>query len=352
MDRDKIIKICQAKVLPTAAKLYGSQAEAFKLVPGYEGATNIVYEYQKDGQPMILRVSYIPERTLEHIQAELDFIYYLAQNGVRVSVPVPSAEGRLVETVMAEGVPFHIVSFVKGKGMRVPDNGYRYRTDAPIEEYFQNWGQVLGQMHRLSKSYYPRGPKIVRPEWFDLRRERFGMEYLAADDFQLVRRRIQATIDEIKALPKTPDAYGLMHSDFNDGNFTVDYSNGDITVFDFDDACYFWFVHELAAAWEGGIGRTMFDGLEKRKAFMDHYMEQVMEGYSRENYLPDEWLARLPLFIDLIVADEFLHYARYIGEADDELQAEIAYKIKCIEEQIPYFGFFDSIYSPDKPFSL
>jgi hypothetical protein len=39
----------------------------------------------------------------------------------------------------------------KGKGMRVPDNQYRYRTDAPIEEYFRNWGKILGQMHALTK---------------------------------------------------------------------------------------------------------------------------------------------------------------------------------------------------------
>ena len=65
--------------------------------------------------------------------------------------------------------------------------------------------------------------------------------------------------------PKIADSYGLIHNDFNDGNFTVDYDNGDITVFDFDDCCYFWFMYDLACAWEGGIGRVMFRPLAERR---------------------------------------------------------------------------------------
>jgi Ser/Thr protein kinase RdoA (MazF antagonist) len=132
----------------------------------------------------------------------------------------------------------------------------------------------------------------------------------------------------------------------------VDFTNGDITVFDFDDSCYFWFMYEIASAWEGGIGRTMFRGLNERKSFMEYYLDQVMEGYNKENSLSDKWLARLPLFIRLIQVEEFLHFVRYIDEPDDGLQGELNYKIKCIENGIPFMGFYDDIYSPEKPFSL
>jgi Ser/Thr protein kinase RdoA (MazF antagonist) len=132
----------------------------------------------------------------------------------------------------------------------------------------------------------------------------------------------------------------------------VDYSNGDMTVFDFDDCCYFWFIYELACAWEGGIGRVMYRGLEERQAFMDHYMAEVMTGYNQEISLGDEWLRRLPTFIRLVQVEEFLHFAQYLDEPDEELQARLRYKVKCIEEEIPYMGFFDSLYSPERPFSL
>ena len=85
---------------------------------------------------------------------------------------------------------------------------------------------------------------------------------------------------------------------------------------------------------------------------MDHYMDQVLEGYNRENILSAEWLARLPLFLKLIQIEEFLHYAQYIDDPGEAIQAGLNYKIKCIEEEIPYMGFFDQIYSPEKPFRL
>ena len=352
MQRKDIIRICDRQVLDTACQLFGTQKDALKVFASYEGCENLVHEYERDGNPFILRISFRPDRTAGQIQAELHFVNYLAEHGVRVSRPVPSRNGNLLETVQAAGIPFHIASFVKGKGMRVPDNGYRYREGAPIEEYFENWGQILGQMHALAKDYQPASDRVKRPVWSEIHKSRLMIETRVPDRLVVVRDRIQTLLKKVLSLPKDRDSYGLIHGDFNDGNFTVDTTNGDITAFDFDDCCYFWFVYELASAWEGGIGRVMFQGLEERKAFMDHYMEQVMAGYNRENSLRAEWLARLPLFVRLIQVEEFLYFAQYIEQADEEMQAQLDYKIKCIEEDIPYMGFFESIYSPERPFSL
>jgi hypothetical protein len=85
---------------------------------------------------------------------------------LRVFRVVPSENGNLVEVVHAAGIPFIAVAFVIGRGMRVPDNGYRYRKGVPIEEYFQNWGRVLDQMHALVKNYQPLSEVIKRPVWF------------------------------------------------------------------------------------------------------------------------------------------------------------------------------------------
>lgn len=352
MQRDEIIRICDSQVLDIATARFGTRKDALRLFPDYEGAANLVYEYDLDKKPLILRISFTPERTLKQIQAELHFVNYLFEHGVSVSKPVPSQDGRLVETIHAAGMPFHVVTFVKGKGMRVPDNGYRYRDDAPIEEYFRNWGRVLGHMHALTKNYHPVSDSIKRSEWFDLHNGRLAWTTQLPDRLHRVQAQIHALLDDLKSLPRDKDAFGLIHGDFNDGNFTVDYTNGDMTVFDFDDACYFWFMYEIASAWEGGLGRTMFRALDERWSFMEHYMAQVMEGYNQKNSLSDAWLERLPLFINVIQVEEFLHYAQYLDEPDDALQGELNYKIKCIEDGIPYMGFFDAIYSPEKPFSL
>lgn len=351
MNRQEIITLCEREVLPQAARLFGTTQGALIPYADYEGCQNLVFDYERGGRPLILRISYRTERPLEQIQAELHFVNYLAEHGVRVARPVPSLRGREIEPIDAGGIAFVVVCFEKGRGMRVPDNGYRYREDAPIEEYFQNWGQVLGQMHALAKHYEPISAAVKRPQWHEM--EDFcRVGERVPERLLLVRKKFEQLLARLHSLPRDADAYGLIHADFNDGNFTVDYDNGDITVFDFDDACYGWFAYELASAWEGGIGRTMFNGLSERRAFMEHYMEQVLEGYSRENTLDDAWLEHIPLFVQVIEMLEFLHFARYVDDPDPEMQAYLGYKIRCIEQDIPYMGFFDPIFSPEHPFSL
>jgi Ser/Thr protein kinase RdoA (MazF antagonist) len=96
----------------------------------------------------------------------------------------------------------------------------------------------------------------------------------------------------------------------------------------------------------------MFRGLEERQAFMDHYMETLLSGYNHENTLPGEAFEQLPLFIRLIQVEELLHFVQYIDTPDPEIQARLRYKIKCIEDQIPFMGFFDPIYNASTPFAL
>jgi Ser/Thr protein kinase RdoA (MazF antagonist) len=300
-------------------------------------------------QPRVIRISCRSDRPVDTIQAELHFINHLAGGGVRVSRPVPSINGNELEVITAAGIPFIVVSFVKGRGMRVPDNGYHYREGVPMREYYQNWGQVLGQMHRLAKTYKPLSMSIKRPEWHQC--EFYG-GFPYGERLPVIRRKYDQLMAELHTLPKDTDSYGLIHNDFNDGNFTVDYDNGDITVFDFDDCCYFWFMYELACAWEGGIGRAMFTPLVERQDFMKRYMEHVIMGYTRENTLSDAWLACLPLFLRLIQMEEMTYYARYLDGTDKDIQAGLRYKKYCIENDIPYLGFFDDVFDPQRPFML
>jgi Ser/Thr protein kinase RdoA (MazF antagonist) len=349
MERREIIEIADRHVLDKAAALYGTSADHLRQYGSYEGCVNLVYDYARDGRPLILRISYL--KPVDQIRAELHFVNYLAQNGVGVSRPIPSLQGNLIETVDAEGICFVIVSFVKGKGMRVPDNGYRYRENAPIEEYFRNWGAMLGQMHALSKHYQPISPSTMRPAWFELARCAL-IDERVPERYPVVRRRFHDLISQLRALPRDKHSFGLIHGDFNDGNFTVDYSNGEITVFDFDDTCYFWYVYELACAWESGVGRTMFRPLADRVAFMDHYFARVLEGYGQHNALSDQWLDKVPLFLKVVEMEEVLHYIPRIDDLEEDVRARLDYKIACVERDLPYLGFFDALYSPDRPFSL
>lgn len=349
MDRQEITQLCEQEVLEPAARLFGTSKDRLDKFDDYEGCANLVYYYENAGQLRILRLSYRPDRNVKLIKAELHFIMYLSNGGMRVSQPVTSVYGNLIEVIPTAGLDFIAVSFVKGKGIRIPDNQYRYREGVPLQEYFQNWGQVLGKMHRLAKTYLPLSTSIKRPEWHQWE---YYSRFAYSEQMPLIDKKYNQLIAELHSLPQDADSYGLIHNDFNDGNFTVDYDNGDITVFDFDDCCYFWFMYDIACAWEGGIGRVMFRPLSERRDFMARYMEHVMTGYTRENTLSDEWFARLPLFLRLIQMQELIHFAQYLDEPDADIQAGLRYKIHCIENDIPYLGFFDPVFSPERPFEL
>ena len=352
--RQSIVDLFNGQGLDLAAKLYGSTSDSLRIYEDYLGCQNIVYDYEVNDVDYVLRVSHRSDRPLEQVKAEAHFVDYLVKNGARVSKPVPSIRGNLVETLEVGGRPFHLVSFIKGRGARVPDNGYRYREGVSLEVYFRDWGQTLGRMHALAKLYEPPGRSYRRPDWLSERGPGY-IEGRVPGGFPVVRGRLKGLVAEAGALPREIDSYGLIHADFNDGNFTLDYDTGDITVFDFDDCCNGWFMYDIACAWEGGVGRTMFEtDVKRRRQFMERYFELVMEGYEEENHLSDAWLKRLPLFLKFVEMESILTYFRYFGEGelDSEDQARLDYLVYCVENDVPYLGFFDSVFSPEDPFSL
>jgi Ser/Thr protein kinase RdoA (MazF antagonist) len=167
-----------------------------------------------------------------------------------------------------------------------------------------------------------------------------------------VVERIASLLSDVEGLKRSRDSYGMIHGDFNDGNFTLDYGSGQFTVFDFDDCCYFYYNYELAGAWESGVGRTMYDALQNRRDFMSRYMQEVVKGYEKENVLPGDLDTELPMFLWLLQVEEYLHFSQYMETDDPEVRGRLAYLSKCIEDEIPYLGFFDSIYSSEHPFVL
>jgi Ser/Thr protein kinase RdoA (MazF antagonist) len=351
ISRDQALPLFEQCVMSAAAEAYGTSAAALRPFAGFEGCQNLVYAYDDGGVPKVLRVSFRVDRSAAQIRSELDYVGYLAHHGVGVARVVPSVRDALLECFEASGVSFVAVSFLRGEGMRVPDNGYRYRDGAPITEYFRNWGAMLGRMHRLSTAYTPPADIEPRPDLLAM------LDFEPIEDrvpaqLPKVRERLAELLDELRALPREGVEYGMIHADFNDGNFTVDYSNGDMTVFDFDDCCYGWFIYELASAWESGVGWAMTRGLAERQAFMESTFAQVLEGYRCEHALSDDGLAQVPLFLRVAQMEELVFSLQSLDDPDEEIQAGIAYKIRCVADGLPYLGFFDAIYNPERPFSL
>lgn len=320
--------------------LFGIEEYELSKVSGHEGGRNLIYMCKRNGSPeYVLRFSMLGDRTKDDYLAEAEFMHYLAENGAPVTDVIPSSNGNLVEVFSRDGKEFFVMLFSYARGMLISDNGYRYRDGAPLEEYFYNTGKALGVIHRLSKDYKPVNR---RPEFFD----KYNPEYidvLISDAFGELKKAIGERLERFSKLPVNSGVYGLVHFDFSDGNYHIDMSTGDITVFDFDNCMYCWYMFDLANLWIHGIGwyRNEPDP-QKRKDYVKGYFDTVLDGYRSETAVSVEELSQLQTFIDMVlienIVDEFECSAREGEELDPEDIEDFA---ECLIKQIPYAGYFE-----------
>ncbi len=341
----------ETHLLTEAAKLYGLDARAITPIPGHEGGRNATYRCLDSGVTRILRVSSLPDRSFEDYLAELAFVRYLKENGAPVAGVLPSKVGALAEQVEIGGKPRVVCLFENAPGDQIADHGYRYRPGAPLTEYFFNCGKTLGKLHALAKRYRPVHRRF---DFFERYNEQYFDELLP-DGFEALKETLHALLCRLRALPRDEDTYGLVHFDFSDGNYMIDYQTGDITVFDFDNCRYGPYLFDLANLWTHGVGWTQFEkDADKRRAYMDAYFAEVLAGYRSETDISDETLAHLPLLIDAVLMENIIDEFEVQKAAGEPLACdeEQAYDVHCLTRGIPYHGFFDAIYSPDAPFEL
>ena len=338
------------KILEQAIELFSLQNYDFREVEGHEGGRNRIFICSKGGEKeFVLRISATGDRTENDYLAETDFVHYLAENGAPVADVIPSAGGKFVEIIdgdctdsIAAGddgtVPVFLSLFEYAKGMLLADNGYRYREGAPLSEYFFNTGKTLGKIHALSKNFKPVAAHH-RPDYFD----KYNLEYLGRlipDKYIELKSAIAARLEKFRTLPTDAQSYGLVHFDFSDGNYHIDMKTGNITVFDFDNCLYCWYMFDLANLWIHNEGWTRQEpDPGKRFKLMQQCFDLQLQGYKTETEVPDELLEKLPLFIDMVlienIIDEFECAAREGEELDYEnIQDATEYLI----HKIPYAG--------------
>ncbi len=103
-------------------------------------------------------------------------------------------------------------------------------------------------------------------------------------------------MEEINALPIERETFGLMHGDIHPGNFH--YDGKELTIFDFDDAAYNYFIHDLAMVLYYSVLFTPWT-VEEKTTFARKQLQVLRKGYEYEHRLADSWYESLPLFLRL-----------------------------------------------------
>lgn len=313
-------------ILHEACRRYGIHDGAIKLLDGFE---SFMYEYAQDGSEFILRIAHSIRRSTALIQAEVDWINYLSDGGVGVAGAVPSRRGELVEVIEdGQGGQFLVVAFVKAKG------GSPWENDRWNENLFERYGCLLGRMHALSKNYTPGNPSWRRPEWDDpINVDVFDW---LPDDQVTVSARGKAILDYLRALPKDRESYGLIHQDAHAGNFFVD-DRGNITLFDFDDCVYSWYVYDIAMVIFYAV--TNHDDPQAMAAKL---WPPFWHGYSQENKLDPLWLDEMPAFFRLREIDLYavIHRSFDVENIEDGWVAQFMDgRRQRIEQDVPYLDY-------------
>lgn len=273
-------------ILEQALQRYGIPLGSAKAIDTFE---SFIYEYERDGAGYILRIGHSLRKSEALIQAEVDWINYLARGGVSVAQALPSLSGKLVEVIDdAHGGQFLATAFMRAKGQRPWEAGWS-------TERYENYGQLLGQMHALALTYQP-APESKRPEWDESAFDFIG-QYLPASEVS-AHREYKSLLGHIQSLPKDKTSYGLIHQDAHQNNFFMD-TDGTLTLFDFDDCAYSWFINDIAIV----LFYISMDaeelGYKSASHFTHEFMTCFLRGYRRAYTLDPAWLKEIPAFLKL-----------------------------------------------------
>ncbi|WBW97260.1 phosphotransferase enzyme family protein [Oceanirhabdus sp. W0125-5] len=273
------------KVLEECALSFGLTLSDVTYIGGFE---NFVYEFKRNSKEYILRIGHSDHREYDMIRAELDWVNFLAKNKANVSIPIESNGGNLVEIVkVSDGSYFTVTGYEKAKGSRPTK-------EIINDDFCFEYGRAVGKLHNLTKKYKVTDGIPKRYEWHEDILFKNGTSFLPEED-EFIIEKYNELITYLKGLPTDVDSYGLIHTDIHFGNFFVEKNK--ITIFDFDDCSYKWYISDIAIVIFYLTAFSMDS--DTRNSFIKEFLPSFMKGYNVENKLDDFWLKELMNFIKL-----------------------------------------------------
>ncbi|MCI7323111.1 MAG: phosphotransferase [Lachnospiraceae bacterium] len=237
---------------------------------------------QTGSKKYVLRLCRPGYHTTEELMGELLWIQELEKStDIRMPVVIKNHRGELLTQIKEYYCT--MFSFLNGTTLRGIEG-------EELLGYLQEIGQITAKLHRQVQEW-PGVKNIVRFTWNyeDLlgKDARVGdwrkHPRLSEEERSVYEKAEQIIGDKLKQYGKTPENYGLIHSDFNINNVLVD--QGKVQVLDFDDCGFGWFLYDLSTS-----------VLEYDEGIRDK-MAAWLKGYETERKLTETDKAMVPTFI-------------------------------------------------------
>ncbi|NYI99625.1 Ser/Thr protein kinase RdoA (MazF antagonist) [Nocardioides thalensis] len=236
----------------------------------------------------VLRVHRTGYHDAVAIASELAWLDALREEaGVSTPRALTSRTGERVVTVVAGGVERHGVVFERLPGQQPHDTDLR-------REDFVNLGQITARLHVHARGWRP-PPWFKRFDWgwrqtlgADPRWGRWEDDpELGPAELAMLDRGVNLVRSRLAGFGATPDRWGLVHADLRLANLLVD--NEQISVIDFDDCGYSWFLYDFAAA-------VTFLEADPR---LPEWQDAWLAGYRSVAPLDESHASLLPTFLML-----------------------------------------------------
>jgi Ser/Thr protein kinase RdoA (MazF antagonist) len=277
---ENIASSLRPELVAEAASLWNATGETDLL----DEVTNYVYEFKSHKERRILRLTHSSHHSEDEIIAELDWVNFLVRHGIPASRPLLSKNRCLTERFEVEDSYFIAVVFEYAPGHFIDSSDPKEWNP----QFFQTLGRTMGRMHHASKLYDTTHLRQKRSHWYDDDLLQNAADYLPSDQKQAAAD-MEMLLARLAQNTPTADCYGLVHCDVNPTNFHI--NNGQITLFDFDDCAYNWFVNDIAVTLPMYSKQFTEEGWETR---MTEFFQWYMKGYNEENHLDEFWLDYLP----------------------------------------------------------
>ena len=260
------------------------------------------------GEPFMLRVSIVQQKSRGELLSELMWLDDLKQFKQTVCEPNVSLRGNLLEEFEYKGKIYRASMFRSARGV------IKETTDmTPM--FFICCGDLLGAIHHVSTDEREKGFKFMRGSKADVfagMKERVH-EKIPAEIMERINR-IEA---KVAALPQEVGQYGICHGDFHMNNFFVEENN--VWVFDFDSCGYAHYLYDIASFVQACFLRGFGAGQDLRTVMEQEILPYFKIGYILNKKSDQHFWDELELFMMYRTTLTYMALTEidYVGVVDD-----------------------------------
>jgi len=260
------------------------KAPSYELMDQFRLSSTAIYPFKDGEEVLLLRYSPRDERTYDFVQAELDYIESLASSGVWVAELKLNRDGNKLLELEVNNKSYLASVFKRVKGQRLDR--------IPItNDMAYEIGRTLAGIHCIQVLDMEKGQLYDRPnhlnklEWVEKMLIEFADQTLKED----LLTAVKSISEELESLPQNPNTYGLVQYDFELDNLFYDEEFMRVSVIDFDDSHYHWYVMDIINFIDN-IQDELGDVMAKRVE------TEFLKGYRSSKAIPDMLIKNQALF--------------------------------------------------------